>query len=105
MNLNFKTLFKKKRRGLGNRDLSIKRDWYIILAFFSVSLIVAVSVHMVIFWKIDRNEFFVGTNESGIVVDTIDRTTLKNIVDTLEAKSEMHDKLLESSPTRVDPSR
>lgn len=80
------------------------RDWKIILFIFSITNIILAVFSAYLFLQINKGEIFLVEPTQAIIVDTIDREALKEVLLLFEEKSRNFEDLKRNKPTLVDPS-
>lgn len=86
------------------KEINPRRDWNIILSFFILALFLLIAFGFYMYWKINKGWLFatVGGNEP--LIETIDRSELKKIINLYEAKNQLFQEIKFKKPEVIDPS-
>jgi len=98
----FKKLFQRRVYSYSHNIFNPQRDWATIFIVFSISLLGVGIFNFYIFYQINQGSGFL--IESLLTrVETIDRTTLRTIIDVFEERSEKLSDLQLNKPASTDP--
>src|SRR3989344_2284838 len=100
-NLHLKKLlsFVKTHRSLDydHAVFNAARDWRIVLISFVIFVLVVGAFNFYLFFRINRGDVFL-TNPESAKIETLDRTALRQIIDTFEKRAERFSELQETPP-------
>ncbi len=99
----FKNLFSKKA-GKSELDYNAKRDWKMLLIFFTVIAFVLACFSGYLFYKINNGDIFTVEKVENSPVDVVNKKNLDETVDRFESKKAKLLELKEKKIFSVDPS-
>lgn len=101
---NIRKFFIKEYGVFEPKEINPSRDWVIVIAFFILSSIVAVSFGVYAYRKINRGGFFGKPNREEVSIETIDRSELVKAVEFYEMKEKIFQEVKSKKLEIIDPS-
>ncbi len=107
MNLSFLTnIFQRKHKvTIYKHEIHTYRDWALMLLFTLVGIVALSVFHAVFFLKISADELVAGDAVSHVEARGVNRSQLKKVIDTLQARAALFSEHRVATSTLVDPSR
>jgi len=106
-NLDIKNIFKKRsfhRKDYQNLSLKAAHDWKLVLAVFSIIIIVVATLNFYLFIRVSEGEAFSRYDSSEIEKEAINLKDMEKIISFFDGKALKINNLVNSSEWDVDPS-
>ena len=96
------TLSRKRPYHYEHSILTPRKDWAVIFSAFIFFVIAITAFNSYIFYRIDKGEGFL-IDLPFMKVETINKTTLQNIIDVFDTRAEKLSNLKSDKPLNPDP--
>ena len=94
------------RRGNGYKreEINPRRDWTIFIIIFVILSIAVIAFNAYIYMKINKGGFFITSSKDEILIESINRSDLENVINFYEIKEKKFQENKSKKPDTVDPS-
>lgn len=96
--------FRNRPQSAEAKEINPRRDWNIILAFFTLLVFAAMAFSLSMYLRINSGSFFITAGEVESSVETIDRSKLKKVTEYYEAKRKLFEESKVKKSEVIDPS-